>query len=207
VNTHFVVTLLRIALRNLARQRRRTLLVLLAVGLGVTAVVGVRGFLNGLQSALVLGFAEGTIGAMQVHRTGFLQSVDAAPLTPSIDLAAQDAAGKDLLARIEAVDGVRATSPRITFPAMISVEDASGFALIVAAEPERELATSPKRKEHVVTGAWLRAPAPPASDSASGGQTQSLMGMELARSLGAKEQSRVALLTNDVDGVLNAGDT
>ena len=45
---------LRIALRNLTRQRRRTLLVLAAIALGVTAVVGVRGFLNGLQSSLVL---------------------------------------------------------------------------------------------------------------------------------------------------------
>ena len=79
-------TLLRIAVRNLLRHRRRTLLVLLAIGLGVTAVVGVRGFLNGLQSSIVLGFAEGTIGAMQVHRHGFMQSLDMAPLSPSIDL-------------------------------------------------------------------------------------------------------------------------
>jgi putative ABC transport system permease protein len=191
VNTHFVVTLFRIALRNLARQRRRTLLVLLAVGLGVTAVVGVRGFLNGLQSSLVLGFAEGTIGAMQVHRAGFLSSVDAAPLTPNIDVSG------DLLARIEAIEGVRATSPRIVFPGMISVDDASGFALIVATDPARELKTSPKRKDHVVTGTWLGAP------------DASLMGMELARSLGAsaKPSSRVAVLTNDVDGVMNAVDT
>jgi putative ABC transport system permease protein len=201
VNTHFVLTLLRIALRNLARQRRRTLLVLLAVGLGVTAVVGVRGFLNGLQSSLVLGFAEGTIGAIQVHRAGFLQSVDAAPLTPNIDIAAKDEAGRDVLARIEAIEGVRASSARITFPAMISVEDQSGFALIVAADPERELVTSPKRKDHVVTGAWLT------SATTAGQATSSLMGMELARSLGAKEAARVALLTNDVDGVMNAVDT
>lgn len=186
-------TLLQIALRNLFRQRRRTLLVLLAVGLGVSAVVGVRGFLNGLQSSLILGFAEGTIGAIQIHRAGFLQSVDAAPLTPNIDLAATD-----IVQRIEAVEGVRATSPRIMFPGMISVEDASGFALIVAADPERELQTSPKRKDHVVSGIWMRRDAHPA---------QSLMGMELARSLGARPSSRVAILTNDVDGVMNAVDT
>lgn len=183
-------TLFRIAMRNLLRQRRRTLLVLLAVGLGVTAVVGVRGFLNGLQSSLVLGFAEGTIGAIQVHRAGFLSSVDAAPLTPNIDLA--DSA---VLRTIEATVGVRATSPRITFPGMISVDDNSGFALIVAADPARELVTSPKRKDHVVSGAWIAAP------------DASLMGMELARSLGARTSSRVAILTNDVDGVMNAVDT
>ena len=55
---------------------------------------------------------------------------------------------------------------------------------------------SPKRKDHVVTGAWLPSPA------------ASLMGMELARSLGARAPStQVALLSNDVDGVMNAIDT
>lgn len=189
MNTHFVGTLLRIALRNLLRHRRRTLLVLLAIGLGVTAVVGVRGFLNGLQSSIVLGFAEGTIGAMQVHRQGFMQSLDMAPLSPSIDLTG------DVLARIEAVPGVRATAPRIAFPGMVAVGDASAFAIIVAVDPAREIAVSPKRRDHVVTGAWLASP------------TASLMGMELAHSMNASASSPVALLSNDIDGVMNAVDT
>jgi putative ABC transport system permease protein len=184
-----VRTLFRLALRNLIRQRRRTLLVLLAVGLGVTTVVGVRGFLNGLQSTLVLGFAEGTVGALQVHRKGFLTSLDMAALTPNIDVTG------DVLTRIEAVEGVRATAPRIAFPGMVAVGDQSAFAIVLAVDPAREIEACPKRRDHVVTGAWLSS------------QTSSLMGMELARSMDAAPSARVALLTNDIDGVMNAVDT
>ena len=125
---------------------------------------------------------------MQVHRKGFLQSLDMAPLSPSIDLSS------DVLERIEAVEGVRATAPRIAFPGMVAVDDASAFAIIVAVDPVREIAVSPKRKDHIVTGTWLPSP------------TASLMGMELARSMSATPASQVALLSNDVDGVMNAVD-
>ncbi len=187
--------LLRIAFRNITRQRRRTLLVLAAVGLGVTAVVGVRGFLNGLQSALVLGFAEGTVGAVQVHAKGFLQSLEVAPLTPNLDVSG------DLLTRIEHVDGVVSATPRIAFPGMVSIGDDTTFAMIVAVDPVREIATCPRRKDFVGSGAWL-----PADGGASGG-VKSLIGAELLRSLHAKEGARAAVLTSDVDGVMNAVDT
>lgn len=187
--TRQLLALFIMAGRNLSRQRRRTLLVLLAIGLGVTAVVGVRGFLNGLQSSLVLGIAEGTVGALQIHRKGFLQSLEAAPLTPNIEVT------PELLGTIRGVDGVRAASPRISFPGMVSVGDESVFAMIVAVDPVAELVTSPKRRDHVIQGTWLPGP------------TSSLMGMELARSVGASAAAPAAILTNDVDGVMNAVDT
>ena len=185
MNAH---SMLRMALRNLTRQRRRTLLVLAAIGLGIAAVVGVRGFLNGLQSALVLSFAEGTIGAVQVHKAGFLQSVDAAPLTPNIDVT------EDLLGAIASVEGVKAEAPRLAFPAMVSIGDETTFAFVVGVDPARELAACPRRQDLVVEGAWL-APG------------QSLIGMELLRALGGKAGSRAALIGNDADGVMNAADT
>jgi putative ABC transport system permease protein len=195
--------LFRIALRNLTRQRRRTLLVLLAVGLGVTAVVGVRGFLNGLQASLVLGFAEGTVGALQIHKKGFLQSLEAAPLSPNIELTGE------LFDKIQRVEGVRAATPRIAFPGMIAVGDESTFAMIVAVDPEREVMVCPRRRDHVTTGSWLSAASPKAPAGADGDPPlpPSLMGMELARSLGAAGGQSAAILTNDIDGVMNAVDT
>src|SRR4051812_19907639 len=165
--------LFRIALRNLVRNRRRTLLVLAAVSLGIMAVVGVRGFLNGLQSSLILGFAEGTVGALQVHKRGFLQSLEAAPLTPSLEL------DGDLLARIEHVDGVVAAAPRISFPGMINVGDETVFALFVAVDPARELAACPRRKDLVTHGPWLDGGVAGGVDA---GGTTSLVGAELLRS-------------------------
>src|SRR5687767_13218704 len=140
------MVLFRMAVRNLLRQRRRTLLVLAALGLGVTALVGVRGFLNGLQRELVSGFTEGNIGAIQVHKKGFLQSLEAAPLPPTRGAPAAPLAWRGGAA------GARGAPPRLVFPGLVSAGDESAFALIVAVDPVRELATCPKRSSFVVEG-------------------------------------------------------
>lgn len=184
-----MLTLIGIAVRSLARHRRRTALILAAIALGVTAVVGVRGFLNGLQSTLIRGFAEGTIGAIQVHAQGFLQSNEAAPLSPNLDLTG------DLITRIEAVEGVKVAAPRITFPSMLAVGDQTAFVLGVGVDPAREQACCPRRLDLVEQGRFLR------------GENESLVGLEVLRGLGGGLGAKAALLTNDVDGVMNAVET
>jgi putative ABC transport system permease protein len=160
--------------------------VVAAVAVGVTAVVGVRGFLNGLQGQLLTGFTEGTLGAIQIHAKGFLESTEAAPLKPSFVV--DDA----LLARIEAVPGVTTATPRVTFPAMINVGDATTFALVTGVDPVREPRALIRRKSSVIEKTWLAAP------------SDVLVGLELARGLGAKPGAEVAIIGNDVDGVMNA---
>lgn len=184
-----MIPLLRLAVRNLARHRRRNGLILAAIALGVMAVVGVRGFLNGLQSSVIKGFAEGTVGAMQVHAQGFLQSTEAAPLTPSLDV------GGDLLQRIEAVEGVFAAAPRIMFPSMLSVGDQTAFVIAVGVDPVRERGCCPRRLDFVEQGRFLAGPA------------DSLVGLEVLRGIGGAVGGKAALLTGDVDGVMNAVET
>jgi len=53
-----VWTLFRIALRNVARNRRRTLITSAALFVGVGVMVSMRGLLNGLQRTLVTNAAE-----------------------------------------------------------------------------------------------------------------------------------------------------
>lgn len=181
-----MLRLLPIAIRNLARNRRRTALTLAALALGITAVVGVRGFLNGLQDSLILGVIEGGEGALQVHAKGFMRSLEAAPLSPDIEHP------EALLEKIEAVEGVRAAVPRIPFAGMLNVGEDSPFARIVGTDPVRERRVSPRRDDAIVEGRWLK------------GEGDLLLGMELADALGARPGQKVALLTNDRDGVMNA---
>ena len=141
--------LIRLAIRNLLRQRRRTALVFLAIALGIMAVTGVRGFLNGLQRELVRGFAEGQVGAVVVQKKGFAESIDVAPLSPAIEVTPA------LLAKLEALRGVKGVAPRLTSPALVSVGDASSFSLVVGVDPVREAAAAPKRRELILKGAWL----------------------------------------------------
>ncbi len=125
-------SLTRIALRNVLRNRRRSLLTSLAVILGIGALVGVRGFLNGFQEVIVLNLAEGRTGALAVHHPRYLSS--------------------------EAVPGVRAAAPRIAFPAAVSVGDETGFAQVLAIDPAREARALPRAREAVVAGRPIAGP-------------------------------------------------
>ena len=192
-----MLSLLSLAVRNLTRQRRRTALILAALAFGVTAVVGVRGFLNGLQASVIKGFAEGTVGALQVHAAGFMRSTEAAPLKPNLDLSG------DLLTRIEAVQGVRAAAPRIFFPGMVSVGEQTAFVFAVGVDPVRERDCCPRRLDLVDQGRFLGA-------SASGGEgaaAESMVGLEVLRGIGGAVGQKAAYITNDIDGVMNAVET
>ena len=67
--------LLSMAFRNVLRNRRRTLITLAAVTVGVAAVGTIRGVLNGLQDNIVKGSIETSLGALQIHRTGYMANV------------------------------------------------------------------------------------------------------------------------------------
>ncbi|MEW5849561.1 MAG: ABC transporter permease [Myxococcota bacterium] len=177
-----------IASRNLLRNRRRTLLTLAALAVGVFAVVGVRGFLNGLQGSLLLSITEGGLGAIQVHRKGYMASVESTPLRPDMPL------DEALLQKIRAVPGVTAVTPRINSAGMVNVGDETVFSMFNGVDPEQELKVSPRRKDAVVTGAWTK------------GGTEVLLGMEIANAVKARPGVPGAVLTNDVDGVMNASD-
>jgi len=183
--------LLRMALRNLARNRRRTLLTLAAIAVGLTAVVAVRGFLDGLQGMLVAGVVEGEVGAIQVHKKGFSTSLDASPLPLRFD-------GADALAKkLSGVAGVRGAAPRLTFPAMVSRGDQTTFARVTAVDPDTEYAVARRRQEFLVGGHVVQR------------TNEAVLALELAAALHAKEgdtSQPTAILAGDVDGVLNATD-
>jgi putative ABC transport system permease protein len=183
------VVLFRLAVRNLLRNRRRTALTVGAVLVGVLAVVGVRGFLNGLQAALIEGVTQGNMGALQVHRSGYLGALDSAPLGRNM------ADDPQLYARLAAVDGVKAVAPRISFGGLVNAADETLFAQITAVSPEQELLVTPKRKELVETGSWVR-----------DGEAGILMGRDLWEALQGGVGKTAAVLAGDVDGVLNGVD-
>lgn len=103
-----------LAARNVARNRRRSLVTLAAVLLGVTAVLMLRGITNGFVRLMVDDIVQGRTGALQIHRTGYVDSVDSLPLEPNMPY---DAA---LLSRIRAVRGVTGVTGHIQFAGMVS---------------------------------------------------------------------------------------
>ncbi|HEX8819518.1 MAG TPA: FtsX-like permease family protein [Archangium sp.] len=197
--------LLSLAARNLLRNRRRTAISLVALVVGVGAMVGLRGFINGQQRAMLENLVYGQVGAVQVHRTGYLANVQGSPLT--LDMADSE----EVRRRIASVPGVTTVSPRIVFGGMLSLPDVegaegeeaagkTGFLQLTAYDPALEPQVTPQRSKWLGKGAHLSG-----VDAA-----ELLLNADMARSLatevtGARVPSErwPALLSADRDGALN----
>lgn len=168
--------LILLALRNLLRNKRRTLITALAVLFGAAAIVFLQGFASGFLTNLIETTIQSKIGAVQVFKKGYLGSDD--PLKNSLT---EDAA---LVARIRAVPGVTAVAPRIDFDGMVSNGSESTMFMATAIDPALEYEVCPKRKTRVAPGSQALAP---------GRDGDALIGKTLAESLGAKQTATLVM--------------
>jgi putative ABC transport system permease protein len=169
--------LLFLALRNLTRNKRRTLITGLGIMFGVMAIIALQGFAAGFTNNQIDATVQSKLGAVQVFRKGYLGSDD--PLKVSLTADAQ------LMARILAVSGVTAVAPRIDFDGMISNGSESTLFMATAIDPQLEYQVCPKRQTRVSPGSEpLRA---------GGGGGDALIGKTLAESLGAKKGSTLVM--------------
>lgn len=157
------MALLKLALRNLLRNKRRTAITFVALVAGVGAMVSIKGFIIGQRRQILENQMRGNLGALQVHRKGYVENVLGSPLT--LDFADTP----ELRARIAQVPGVTAVSPRIEFGAQVSTPDkkpqpedgselpeadrgATSFLMLTAFDPALEKQVTPKRWEWVTWG-------------------------------------------------------
>jgi putative ABC transport system permease protein len=181
-----MLSLLRVAAKNVLRNRRRSLITIAAISIGIAVILTFRGFVNGAQESITSGVVQGGIGAVQLHRVGYLHALEAAPLNLDIDgtPAAVDA--------VRAVPGVKNASARIPFGAMVNYGDVTVFAGVMAIDPANEYKVSPKEAETLSSGTRL------------GVGPGVLLSSDLAKSVGAKIGDKIAFITNDRDGSTNA---
>lgn len=181
-------TLFRIALRNVLRNRRRTLITLAALLLGVGVMVSIRGVLNGLQNAMIVGVVEGQTGAVQVHRKGYLKNVLSSPL--DLDMPADEG----FLAKVRAVPGVTSVAARIQFAGLVNVGEQTLFLAALAVDPMHEFQVCPLRLKALGPGTRFGEGAP---------EDGVVLTTELAYAVGAKAGVEGALLAGDKDGSMS----
>ena len=168
--------LILLALRNLTRNKRRTILTALAIVFGAAAIVLLQGFVNGFIRNNIEAIVMSRLGVLQVFRKGYLGSDD--PLKKTIP---HDAA---LIARIKAVEGVTAVTPRINFDGMVSNGAEATMFVATAIDPATEYEVCPQRKKRVAIGSLPLSP-----DQ----QGTALIGKTLADSLKAEKGSTLVM--------------
>lgn len=180
--------LFRIALRNVVRNRRRTLLTLSTIVLCVATTVIVRGVIGATTRSIVEGVTKGVTGDLQIYPPGYIDAVDAVPLDRTFT------AGGEVEKVLSGLDLVY--SPRLRFAGMIfGKDDRSSFFTAIAIDPEMEAKVCPRLSDSaVVQGRFLEGRS----------KKEVLVSRPFADVLGVAPGDTVAILGRSVHGSISA---
>ncbi|RJQ63631.1 MAG: ABC transporter permease [Desulfobacteraceae bacterium] len=131
--------LLEIAGRNLFRYKRRTLLTLGLIALGVVFVAVFIAVTGSFKAMMIGQITDSFVGHMQIHRKGYLASIDTLPLTMNLKPAAVQKAERALQGNSE----IEAFSPRIKFGGMFSNFTETSSIRLNGVFPEKEMRAVP----------------------------------------------------------------
>jgi ABC-type lipoprotein release transport system permease subunit len=171
---------LRLAWRNIWRHRRRTIIIVLAMGLSLAMMMFYDGLMDGFNQAIAGNAVRVLGGNIQVHAAGYREKVDSNPLLP---LANDAAIVKAALTQ----PNVIAASRRIQTGGLVSNREGAFPLSIIGIDPEAEAPVS-LIAEHIVDGRYV---GPTDGDSV-------LIGKGLADALALKVGDRVTLVGSDV---------
>src|SRR5687767_4602054 len=138
---------LRLAWRNIWRHRRRTIIIVLAMGLSLAMMMFYDGLMDGFNQAIAGNAVRVLGGNIQVHAAGYREKVDSNPLLP---LADDSAIVEAALSQPDVIAAAR----RIQTGGLVSNREGAFPLNIIGIEPEVEAPVS-LIAEHIVEGRFL----------------------------------------------------
>lgn len=178
----------RLALRNVLRQRRRSVIAIAAISFGVMAMMLAAGYIEWIFRANRDLAIDQQYGHIQVTKRGYQEAGQANPF--AFIMPPEDSHAFSVL---QHTPGVRSVAPRLVFNGLISHGDSTLSFLGLGIDPQDPLSRSPI----IVEGKTLDAAEP----------NGILLGAGLAANLGVKVGDTVVLLTNTPGGGINAIET
>ena len=143
-----MINVIKIAARNLRRYQRRTILTSALITLGVVAVLLFISITGSFKNMMVGQITDSMIGHLQIHRKGYLASIDNLPLNRNLNQR-QVAEVKEILSGVDAVESF---SMRIKLGAMFSNFTETTNIRLNAVIPEQEVKTVPLLSDRIIEG-------------------------------------------------------
>lgn len=134
-----MLKLIKIAVRNLSRYKRRTLLTSSLIAIGVMFVLVFVAASGSFKYIMIGQITDSMLGHLQVHKRGYVASIDSLPLTLNLS----EKAEKKLEKTMEEIIEIEAFSPRIKFGGMFSNFIETTNIRVNGVYPEKEIATVP----------------------------------------------------------------
>src|SRR3989304_7967537 len=140
--------LFKIAVRNLLRYKRRTMLTASLVTVGVVFVLVFISVSGSFKNMMIGQITDSMLGHMQVHRKGYVASIENLPLT--LNLKPEEIKGLENV--LNSQSEVEAYSPRIKFGGGVSNFAETTNIRLNGVYPEKEFRTVPLLSSRIVNG-------------------------------------------------------
>ncbi|HLC41035.1 MAG TPA: FtsX-like permease family protein [Methylomirabilota bacterium] len=177
---------LKLAIRNVFRNRRRTLITLAAMSFGATSIILFGGFVNFMYIGVRESTIRSQVGHIQLYRKGFSEKGAIAPFDYMIGNY------EEIRALVSKIEHVQDVMPRLGFSGLISTGETTTSFVGSGVNPESEAALSSFTV--IVDGKELSSRDPRGV----------ILGVGLARGLGVKPGDDLTLLTTTKGGAINA---
>jgi putative ABC transport system permease protein len=179
--------LFKIALRNLLRYKRRTLLTASLITFGVVFVLGYMAIAGSFKNMMISQITDSYLGHLQVHRRGYMGAVESLPLNMNL----KPRPYKILEDILKSQPEVAAYSPRIRFGGMFSTFVETTSIRLNGVYPEQEFKTSPLLTSRIIKG----------EKHLNRGEI--LVPELLSMGMGVKPGDTVVIVTTNKDGSVN----
>jgi len=140
--------LFKIAIRNLLRYRRRTLLTASLVAIGVIFVLIFVATSGSFKNMIISQITDSMLGHIQIHRKGYVASIDNLPLT--LNMKPQAVAKVEKV--ISEIPGIDTYSPRIKFGGGFSNFTETTNIRLNGVYPDKEMRTVPLLVSRIIEG-------------------------------------------------------
>ena len=175
--------LLKLAFLNICRNPRRSLITVLAVSVGLAALIFLWGFSDGTNEQMRENVIRLLTGHVQIHHRGYQKSL-------SPELTIQDR--NPLLHQIQESAEVVAVSERVKCEALIGTSEKSRGVILTGINPERETNVTDLKK-YIKEGSFLTETS----------KREIIIGDRLAEKIELKIGDKVVVMTQAMDGTLS----
>ncbi len=181
--------ILKLAARNLKRYKRRTFLTSMLISLGVVAVLLFISVSGSFKAMMVGQITDSMLGHVQIHKKGYLASIDSLPLNKNLN-AKQIKKMEQILSEEDAIE---AYSMRIKLGAMFSNYTETTNIRLNAVLPSDEMKTAPLLTGRIIDG----------QKDGLIKQGEILVPELIAKGLKVKVGDAIVLVSNNKDGSVN----
>ncbi|KJY84670.1 ABC transporter permease [Vibrio galatheae] len=172
--------LIKLAWRNLWRNKLRTSVIIGAMVFGLVGVVTMMGFMTGFVDSMINNAIRWQTSHLQIHNSQYIVNPD---------ISEQITHGEELVTKLSKIKNISAISARFIADGMVASARSNRGVRIVGVNAEKEALITPL-KQHITSGDWLDLP----------GRNPILVSEKIAERLKLKVGSKVVLTFTDNNG-------